>query len=1179
MLKLNEIPEEILEFRNLLKDLAKGRSNLLAYGVSDSQRAFLISALKKHIPQILVVTADSLEAKNLAEDLTLFLPEDEVAFFHASTVIPYDIKARSLEFTAQRLKVMEELLQSKALVVVAPIQALMNKMVPPDIVKKFTLNFRVGDVTVLDDVAARLSSMGYERVDMIEGRGQFAVRGGILDVYPLTSEYPYRLEFFDDEVDSIREFSPEDQRSINKLNEIYVGPAREVIYDEQTAKTAGIRIARELADRRRDLEAINQTVMAQHLAEKIEEHIEKLESGLFFEAAELYISYLYPELTNLMSYFKKRFVTVLVEPGRIQETQKTSSYELNETFKSLLEKGEILTSQVNIYYSPYEILDELKISRCIYLSMLPKILPDFEPQGLYSFQVRSMTPLYGKIDLLIEEITRLKRQKYRVVVLSGTKERGEHLVKSLKERQQEASLVDESVEAETLMPGQVAVMPGSLHRGFEVPGIRFAIISDLEVYGRPKRSQPRHKTKTKSKRITDYNELTVGDYVVHVTHGIGKYIGVESLKVGGNIKDYFALVYAGGDKLYVPTDQVDLIQKYIGSDDSPPKLNKLGGTEWIKAKNKAKESIKEMAQELIELYAARQAVKGFAFSPDTPWQKEFEDMFPYEETPDQLTAIEEVKRDMESERPMDRLLCGDVGYGKTEVALRAAFKAVMDAKQVAVLVPTTILAEQHYHTFAERFAPFPVKVEVLSRFKNPRETKEIIKKLKSGEIDIIIGTHRLLQKDVKFKDLGLLVVDEEQRFGVSHKEKIKQMKKNVDVLTLTATPIPRTLHMAMSGVRDMSVIETPPEDRFPIQTYVVEFNDSLVRDAIVRELSRGGQVYYVHNRIRTIHEEAELIRRLVPEARVAVAHGQMNEEQLEQVMMDFYDRKFDVLVCTTIIETGLDIPNVNTLIITEADKMGLSQLYQLRGRVGRSNRQAFAYMMYKKDKALNEAAEKRLSAMREFTEFGAGFKIALRDLEIRGAGNILGTQQHGHMMAIGYDLYTKLLAAAVKELKGEKEVEEIQPVIELDVSAYISDEYIKNTSHKMEVYRRIAAVETLEEVGDLEEEIEDRYGEIPEPTRNLIAISGIKVLARKLKITSIIQQADGVKFQFQSADSITPEMIFRLSTAFQKTIVFMGTTVPAFLYKVRGLKGYKLLKRIEKILDEMNTMQESCGVV
>jgi len=1177
MLSITRICEEIPEFDKLLKDLDRGLSNLFAYGVSDSQRAFMIASMKKKTrSQILVVTPDSLEAKRLADDLAFFLKPEEVAIFPASSVIPYETAARSLESTAQRLKVMDTLLSEKPVVMVAPVQALFNKLVPPDIVKKFTLYFKVGESVPLEDVILKLSAMGYERVDMIEGRGQFAVRGGILDVYPLTADYPYRLEFFDDVVDSIREFLPEDQRSKNSLEQIYVGPAREVVYDESTAETAAMNIARELKKRIEILGSLGHDKISRHLEDKVQEHIEKLENGLFFEAAELYISHLYPSLATITDYFTRKPVTVLIEPGRIREAQKSSAFEAEETFKGLLERGEILASQANIYYSPFEMLEELKKFKTVYMATLPKIHPEFEPQGLYSFQFRSMTPLYGKLDLLVEEITRLKRRKYRILVLSGTAERGEHMLRSLKERNLEAVLVP---ELEELQPGQVAIMPGTLERGFEEPQTKFAIISDIEVYGRPKKQQPHPRPAAKGKKIAGFQELTVGDYVVHTAHGIGKYLGVETLEVAGHKKDYFALSYAGGDKLYVPTDQVDSIQKYVGSDENPPRLNKLGGSEWNKIKSRAKEAVREMAEELIKLYAARQSMNGFCFSKDTPWQKEFEDMFPYEETSDQLTAIEEVKRDMESDKPMDRLLCGDVGYGKTEVALRAAFKAVMDAKQVAVLVPTTILAEQHYHTFSERFAPFPVKIDVISRFKSPAEQKEILKRLRSGEIDIIIGTHRLLQKDIKFKYLGLLVVDEEQRFGVSHKEKIKQLKKNVDVLTLTATPIPRTLHMAMSGVRDMSIIETPPEDRFPIQTYVVEHNESLIRDAILRELSRGGQVYYVYNRIGTIHEEARNLQVLVPEARIAVAHGQMHEDELEEVMLNFYDHNIDVLVCTTIIETGLDIPNVNTLIITSADKLGLSQLYQLRGRVGRSNRQAFAYLTYKKDRVLSETAEKRLSAIREFTEFGSGFKIALKDLEIRGAGNLLGTEQHGHMMAIGYDLYTKLLSAAVKELKGEKVEEEVQPVIELSISAYISDEFVKNTAHKMEIYRRIAAVETIEEADDLEEEVEDRFGDIPEPARNLIEISRIKVRARKLKIASIIQQADFIRFQFRDVQALTPEMIFRLSAAFQKQLTFLGSSVPAFNFRTRGLESYKLLLRIGKILDEMNTMQETCSVV
>ena len=1171
--------EEIPEFQKLIKDLNRQMSNLFAYGVSDSQRSYLIAALKKKITsQILVITADSLEAKKITEDLSLFMDPEEVAFFPASSVLPYEIAAKSTEFTAKRLKVMENLLMKKSMVVVAPVQALLTKVLSPEIMKKFTLTIRVGDTASMEEIVSKLSVMGYERREIIEAQGQFAVRGGILDIYPLTHEYPYRIEFFDEEVDSIREFLPEDQRSINKLDKIFITPAREIVYDEETAKKASVAIAEELKERVDLFNSLGHPKIAEHLTEKVEEHIGRLADGLFFESSELYASHLYPKLYTILDYFESHFVPILIEPARIAEAQKNTAFEVQETYKGLLEKGEILASQANIYCDPFEILDELKQQRIVYFSILPKLHPEFEARSLYSFQFQSIPSFYGKLDLLAEEITRLKRKNYRIVLLSGTKERAEHLIKNLRDRDIQAVLYEE-IKEEPLKPGNVVVVPASLEHGFDNLAVRLAIISDSEIYGKSTKRQGRTKVKTKGQRLTDFRDLNVGDYVVHITHGIGKYLGIESLEVAGHIKDYFALMYAGGDKLYVPTNQVELIQKYVGNDDTPPKLNKLGGSEWNKIKKKAKDSIKQMAEELINLYAARESVEGFAFSPDSPWQKEFQDMFPYEETPDQLAAIEEVKRDMESSKPMDRLLCGDVGYGKTEVAMRAAFKAVMDSKQVAVLVPTTILAEQHYHTFSERFKPFPVKIESISRFKSPTEQKQILRKLKTGEIDIIIGTHRLLQKDVKFKDLGLLIIDEEQRFGVSHKERIKQLKKNIDVLTLTATPIPRTLHMAMSGLRDMSIIETPPEDRFPIQTYVVEYNESLIRDAIMRELSRGGQVYYVYNRVQSIHEEAQKLKQLVPEARIAVAHGQMNEDELEEIMLGFYDHDYDVLVCTTIIESGLDIPNANTLIVTSADRLGLSQLYQLRGRVGRSNRQAFAYLTYKKDKVLSEAAEKRLSAIREFTEFGSGFKIALKDLEIRGAGNILGAEQHGHMMAIGYDLYTKLLAAAIKELKGEKEEEEIRPTLEFDVNAYISDEYITNASVKMEIYRKMATAETLGEIDDLEEEIEDRFGDIPEATRNLIIISKLRVLATKLKIASIIQQGEVINIKFHESSQLTPEMLFRLKTMMANQVNIIGTENPTITIKTRGNQGTKMLLRLQKVLQDMDAMQQVCDVV
>ncbi|MDN5332513.1 MAG: hypothetical protein PWP45_1738 [Tepidanaerobacteraceae bacterium] len=1162
------LARKITEFNRLVEDLKGGLSGLFAYGLSDSQRAFLIAAIKREISKpMLVVTADSLDARKLTDDLVYFIGSENVAMFPASSVIPYETAAKSPEFTARRLKVMEMLLAGKNPVVVAPLQALTNKMMPPEIVKEFTIRIEVGETVPLEEVALKLSLMGYERVDIVEGPGQYAVRGGIVDVYPMTAENPYRMEFFGDEVDSIREFSVEDQRSIEKLREVFISPAREVVFDRETAKSAAISIAREMEERKKAFEQTASFSEGQKLEEKINEHIEKLESGLFFESAQLYISHFYPKLSSLLDYFLSPPVIVMVEPGKMVESAKASTFEIEETYKGLLEKGEVLPSVSEMYYPPFEVLENLTKARTVYVSMLPRIPKEFDVKGLYSFQFRAITSFHGKADLLAEEINELKKKGYRMVILSGTGERGIHLKRAFEEKGLDA-VFSGSLEEEPL-PGQVVITPGSVEKGFQIPEIKFALISDLDVYGQPKIRARKPRVRPGGKKVASIEELSAGDYVVHVSHGIGRYLGIETLEVDGQKKDYFALQYAGGDKLYVPTDQVEMLHKYVSPEDKPPKLNKLGSGDWAKAKARVKESVKQMAKELLELYAARQAMKGFAFSPDTVWQKEFEDMFPYEETPDQLTAIEEVKRDMESSKCMDRLLCGDVGYGKTEVAMRAAFKAVMDSKQVAVLVPTTILAEQHYRTFSERFAPFPVKIEVISRFKSKAQQKAILKDLRAGAIDIIIGTHRLLQKDVKFKDLGLLIIDEEQRFGVAHKEKLKQLKKNVDVLTLTATPIPRTLHMAMTGIRDMSIIETPPENRYPVQTYVVEYSDTLVRDAIIRELSRGGQVYYVYNVVNTIYEEAKRLSAIVPEARIAVAHGKMRESELEEVMMDFYEHRYDVLVCTTIIETGLDIPNVNTLIVISADRFGLSQLYQLRGRVGRSSTQAFAYFTYRKDKALSETAEKRLAAIRDFTEFGAGFKIALRDLEIRGAGNILGAEQHGHMMAVGYDLYCKLLAEAVRELKGEPEKEEIQPVIDLKLSAYIPDDYINNAAHKIDIYRRVAAVESLREAEDLEEEIEDRFGDLPEPARNLLAVARLRVLSKRLKLSSIVQQSDVIVFKFQSPGVFSEEQFLALKEAFKNKVTFQGTNVPSFIFKVRNLEGHKLFFKIESVLKEM----------
>ena len=773
----------------------------------------------------------------------------------------------------------------------------------------------------------------------------------------------------------------------------------------------------------------------------------------------------------------------------------------------------------------------------------------------------------GQLDLLIEDILKKKKDGYRTVILSGTRVRGERLVSTLRERGIESSYRD---DIESIALGEVVITFGNLLKGFECPKYKTCVISDKEVFGEAKRKLSKSKSKSKGvSKIKSFAELKPGDYVVHVNHGIGVYKGIKQIEVSGHKRDYLDIVYDKGDKLYVPVDQLDLVQKYIGSEGKSPKVNKLGGAEWQKAKSKVKKSINEIAEDLVKLYAARAAVKGYKYSKDTEWQMQFEDEFPFQETPDQLSSIEEIKKDMESDKPMDRLLCGDVGYGKTEVALRAVFKAVMEGKQVAFLVPTTILAEQHYKNMIKRFSDFPIKIDMVSRFRTAKEQKSTLQSVKEGNVDILVGTHRLVSKDIVFKDLGLLIVDEEQRFGVAQKEKIKNLKKNVDVLTLSATPIPRTLHMSLTGVRDISVIETPPEERYPIQTYVVEQNDQLIRDAIMREIGRGGQVYFVYNRVEDIDKIANYIKNLVPESRVGIAHGQMTERQLEKEMLDFMANEYNVLVCTTIIETGIDIQNVNTIIIYDADKMGLSQLYQLRGRVGRSNRIAYAYLLYTKDKVLTEVAEKRLKALKDFTELGSGFKIAMRDLEIRGAGNMMGSAQHGHMAAIGYDLYCRMLEDTVKLIKGDIDKEPIETTVDLKVDAYIPSSYIEDEMQKIEVYKKIAAIESIDEYMDIKEELEDRYSDIPDPVYNLMDIAYIKSRAKLLSIEEIKESGNDVIFRFQAGDSDYEKIFKIIIEKYKDSIMLKFGEIPSFIFKLKDQKKENMLAFFKEMLENL----------
>lgn len=1163
------------EFVKLKESIRGGKKPASVFGLSESQKLHMLSSLIYPLEgQCLYITYNEEQARRAYEDLSFFYPE-QVLLFPKREIFFYKVEAHSTEVLMQRLRVLEKLACGEPVIIVASIEAVLFLQTSLNIFKKYLLELRVGDETSILELTQRLIQMGYEKVEVVEGPGQFGLRGGIFDIFPLASDRPYRVEFFDEEVDSIRFFDPISQRSIEKTEVLSISPARELVLQEEELEDGIVRIKKSLDTSLKRLKAEGEEVRSR-LQGKINALVEKLEEGIYDESLENYFPFFYSDGNTVIRYLNKSALIVLDEPIRLRERFNGWKLEFEEHFIRLLQDGEVLPEQANIFISYDEFLLEIKEYQHISLQALPKASPDISPKITYNFVSRGIPAYQGKLELLVDDIKFWKERKYSIILLSGNDSRGKSLVSSLMDYGIGVS-VKKEIEGEVLA-GQVVIVPGTVSKGFEYPDGKFVLVSDREIYGVSKRKNQAKRSKKKGKKLDVFTDLKIGDYVVHENHGIGKYLGIKTLVVNGQKRDYLYIKYSGTDKLYVPTDQMDLIQPYIGLDDKEPRLSKLGGAEWQKTKNKVRQSIKKLAFDLVKLYAAREAAVGHPFSKDTPWQKQFEDAFPYEETPDQLRAIEDIKRDMESSRVMDRLLCGDVGYGKTEVAIRAAFKAVMDGKQVALLAPTTILAHQHYNTFERRFEDFPITVQVLSRFKTPGEQKQILKSLKEGSVDIIIGTHRLLSKDVKYKDLGLLIIDEEQRFGVGHKETIKNIKKNVDVLTLTATPIPRTLHMSLVGIRDISIIETPPEDRYPVQTYVVEYNDSLIRDAILREIQRGGQVYFVYNRVKSMEAMAERIRALVPEISVGMAHGQMSEKLLEKVMFDFYDQKFDLLLCSTIIESGLDIPNVNTIIVYDADHFGLSQLYQLRGRVGRSNRLAYAYFVYRKDKILSEVAEKRLRAIKEFTEFGAGFKIAMRDLEIRGAGNILGPEQHGHMAAVGYDLYCKLLEETVRSMKGEELAAEIETVVDIKVHAYIDEDYIPLESHRIEIYKRIAAIEDLQDKYDVEEELEDRFGDMPDSTRNLIDIAYIKAVGKKLKIIEITHKGREVFLKFSDKQAIDPRTLMIILNENRNKMTFEGSNRPILKITLRDESPPDLLMEIKIILErimELHSNQSS----
>ena len=1073
------------EFRRMEDALSRSCGPVAAFGLQESHKAHIAAVLSlSHT--VLLVSATDTGAARLWDSVRGYLP-DASLFLPRETPLVHVMNASS-ERAGSRASALSSLLFRENRLVICSMGALLQRLAPRDVYVSQCVRLKTGDETSPRALVQRLAAAGYERVELVEGRGQVASRGDLVDVYPPDARYPIRVEFWGDTIDQMRDFDPITQRSVEQRTEALLPPAYETPQTEQA-------IARAL----------------RHAADKIgfETQVELWQQGLPAAGADAMLPLLYPKLDTLLDYLPESAVLVLDEPARLEEAAKTAEMTFAESVTAMLERGEGDAAQGKLQLGAEETLSLLNTPRTAACYALTRPHHAFPPKEIVQFLARPAPQYMGDTEELLRDV-RLWKQTGEAAVLFA----GEH-AKPLFE--QLAAAGAEVAFSETLtrppVRGEVLVTGDALLTGFAYPELHLTVLGASELFG--KRSAVK---KVQKKRNTlSFSELSVGDYVVHEAHGIGRFVGVESLTVDGSTRDYLLLEYRGGDRLYIPTDQMDRVQKYVGGgdEDTVPHLSKLGGSEWQGRVNRAKASAKKLAVDLAELYAARASVRGFAFSKDTPWQTQLEERFPYQETPDQLESIREIKADMERPHPMDRLLCGDVGYGKTEVALRAAFKAVQDSKQVAFLVPTTILAEQHYNTLAARFSDFPVRTACLSRFQSAEQRKQVKKKLAAGEIDIVVGTHALLAKDVRFKDLGLLIIDEEHRFGVNHKEQIKALRQEIDVLTLTATPIPRTLNLSMSGIRDISVIETPPDARYPVQTFVLEYTDGLVTDAVTRELSRGGQVYIVNNRVRSIEQYAEHLRELLPEATVLVAHGQMPEKQLEQAMMDFMEHKADVLLCSTIIESGLDIPNANTLLVLEADRMGLAQLYQLKGRVGRSTRLGYAYFTVQRGRAMNEKAHKRLMAIREFTQFGAGFQLAMRDLEIRGAGSLLGAEQHGHIADIGYEYYLKIVQAAVREARGEETpLPETDVTLDIPMSAHIPAGFIPNEVQRLSAYRRIADAEGEDTQLLLREELEDRYGELPEEVENLFLLAKIKQLAKRAYIGLVTVRDGEAKLSF-----------------------------------------------------------------
>ncbi len=1151
-------------FLNLKKTLQKNKM-VLADNLDGGAKSFYLWGLSKFLERnILIVTPGPLEAQNLFEALVQYDGES-VLHFPAQEVLPHEKIPADISLRRERQTVLEAFsFADNKYIVVTCIQALLQGIIPPAIYSEGKIELKKGMSLDLAALSRRLVDLGYDRVPQVENWGQYSLRGGIIDIFPTTGQKPLRAELFGDEIESLRSFDIATQRSLKQLEVGLVTPALESFFPRSQIGAARRAIMDDYIKAKGRLAEMGQIKEAKDLGDRISADLELLKEGAIVDSIGQYLPYIYGGMSSLLAYAKDSLV-VFDMPRFVAARGKNFMMESAETYVSLLEQGNILPGYKACFLDLTGIITDLKDHSVLLTTQAPP-----EEWGM-TLDRRVDTPcepvhsFHGRLDTFGEQIKKELAEGGTVVVSLNSNAKCRKMSEYLQEKKIE--FVIHNQKSAVLIPGLVNFFIATIREGFYLKEAGLFVHTEEEILGRQDARKKKVQNLHEGVHISSVHELDPGDYVVHETHGIGKYLGIRTEEVLGIHQDYLIVKYAGGDRLLVPTHQVKLIQKYIGGEENPPRLYRLGGGDWNRVKKRVKESLQEMAFGLLSLYAEREAMQGFAFSADTVWQKEFEDAFPYEETPDQQRAIEEIKSDMEKSRSMDRLLCGDVGYGKTEVAIRASFKAVMDGKQVALLVPTTILAQQHYNTFLERFDGYPINIDMLSRFRSPGQQKKILQRLKSGGIDIIIGTHRLLSQDLFFYDLGLLIVDEEQRFGVAHKERIKAIKKNVDVLTLTATPIPRTLHMSMVGIRDMSIIETPPQDRYPIRTYVREYSSDLVREALSREMARGGQVYFVHNRVENIREKADEIARLVPSASIAVAHGQMPEGELEKVMLDFLEKKYDILLCTTIIETGMDIPNVNTIIINNADKMGLAQLYQLRGRVGRSNRVAYAFLLYKEGKVLSNIGEKRLMAIREFTSLGSGFKLAMRDLEIRGAGNILGPEQHGHIMAVGFSLYCKLLEESVQELMGQKKPEKaVDTVIDTSWDAYIPNEFIADTGQKIGIYKKVARIKTKKDQIDLLEEIVDRFGEPPLPVRNLLDITRLRLLAQEKGLRELRINNERGQMVLANGGPFLADKLLVLGSKYSERLQIKGSRYPKINLNFAGMTENEIRQTVEDIL-------------